>query len=434
MPSLRARLSRIRIFQPLARRDFALLAGAAGISLLGDGFFSVALAWQVYEISNLPTALSLVGAAWTLPVVIFILLGGVFSDRYDRRWLMIGADVVRAVAIGLLGFLSISGVLELWHVIALIAFVGLGDAFFNPASTAIVPDLLPDELLPQANALQGLVRPMMVRLVGPAIGGFVVAAVGPGVAFLVDGATFLVSMVLLAAISARPVRAATAASLRRTIAEVGEGLAFVRRTPWLWATLVSAMFSLLLFVGPVQVLLPFLVKNRLALEADALGLIFAVGGVGSVLAAVAVGQLGLPRLRVTVMYAAWALGVALLAGYGLMTSLWHALVVGFVSAALFEIGAIIWVTLLQQLVPRRLLGRVSSLDWLVSTGLVPVSFALTGPVSEMIGPGTTMVAGGLIGSVLMGALLFWPGVRDPERGLVEPIPEADEGTPLAEAG
>ncbi len=434
MPSPRARLSRIRIFLPLARRDFALLAGAAGISLLGDGFFSVALAWQVYEISNLPTALSIVGAAWTLPVVIFILLGGVFSDRYDRRWLMIGADVVRAAAIGLLGVLSISGALELWHVIGLIAFVGLGDAFFNPASTAIVPDLLPDELLPQANALQGLVRPMMVRLVGPAIGGFVVAAVGPGVAFLVDGATFLVSMVLLAAIAARPVRAATEASLRRTIAEVGEGLDFVRRTPWLWATLVSAMFSLLLFVGPVQVLLPFLVKNLLTLEADALGLIFAVGGVGSVLAAVAIGQLGLPRLRVTVMYMAWALGVALLAGYGLMTSLWHALVVGFVSAALFEIGAIIWVTLLQQLVPRRLLGRVSSLDWLVSTGLVPVSFALTGPVSEVIGPGTTMVAGGLIGSVLMGALLFWPGVRDPERGLVEPIPEAEEGTPLAEAG
>jgi DHA3 family tetracycline resistance protein-like MFS transporter len=241
-------------------------------------------------------------------------------------------------------------------------------------------------------------------------------------------------MVLLAAITARPVRRATEASLRRTIAEVGEGLDFVRRTPWLWATLVSAMFSLLLFVGPVQVLLPFLVKNRLALEADALGLIFAVGGIGSVLAAVAVGQLGLPRLRVTVMYAVWALGVALLAGYGLMTSLWHALVVGFVSAALFEIGAIIWVTLLQQLVPRRLLGRVSSLDWLVSTGLVPVSFALTGPVSELIGPGTTMVAGGLIGSVLMGALLFWPGVRDPDRGLVQPIPEADEATPLAEAG
>ena len=437
MPSptvlLRARLSRIRILQPLAHRDFALLTTAAAISLLGDGFFSVALAWQVYEISNLPTALSIVGAAWTLPVVIFILLGGVFSDRYDRRWLMIGADIVRAAAIGLLGILAITEVIELWHVIALIAFVGLGDAFFNPASTAIVPDLLPDEMLPQANALQGLFRPMMVRLVGPAIGGFVVAAFGPGVAFLVDGATFLVSMVALAAITARPVRAAAASSLRRTFSEVGEGLAFVRRTPWLWATLVSAMFSLLLFVGPVQVLLPFLVKNRLGLEADALGFIFALGGIGSVLAAIAVGQLGLPRLRMTVMYSSWAVGVALLAGYGLMGSLWHALAVSFVSAALFEVGAIIWVTLLQQLVPRRLLGRVSSLDWLVSTGLVPVSFALTGPVSAAIGPGTTMVVGGLVGAILMFALLFWPGVRDPERGLVAPVDGMEAVDTLAEA-
>jgi hypothetical protein len=424
---LRARLRRVRLLQPLARRDFALLAAAALVSLLGDGFFSVALAWQVYEISNLPTALSVVGAAWTLPVVIFILLGGVFSDRYDRRWLMIGADIVRALAIGAMGILSLAGVIELWHVIVLIAFVGLGDAFFNPASTAIVPDLLPDELLPQANALQGLVRPMAVRLIGPAIGGFVVASLGAGAAFLVDGGSFLLSMVALAAIATRPAHVAGGATVRRTFREVGEGLAFVRRTPWLWATLVSAMFSLLLFIGPVQVLLPFLVKNRLELDADALGLIFAVGGVGSVLAALAIGQLGLPRRRITVMYLSWALGVALLAGYGAMSSLWHALVVGFASAALFEVGAIIWVTLLQQLVPRHLLGRVSSLDWLVSTGLVPLSFALTGPVSAAIGPGTTMIAGGLIGAVLMGGLLFYPGVRDPERDATPaqqaPMPE-----------
>lgn len=424
---LRARLRSIRLLQPLAHRDFALLAGAAAISLLGDGFFTVALAWQVYEISNLPTALSLVGAAWTLPVVIFILIGGVLSDRYDRRWLMIAADVVRALAIGTMGVLSLSGAIELWHVIVLIAFVGLGDAFFNPASTAIVPDLLPAELLPQANALQGTFRPMAVRLVGPAIGGFVVASMGPGAAFLIDGGSFIASMLALAAMSSRPVRSVAAASVRRTVAEIGEGLAFVRRTPWLWATLVSAMFSLLLFIGPVQVLLPFLVKNRLELDADALGLIFAIGGVGSVLAALVIGQVGLPRRMITVMYVSWAVGVALLAGYGLMNSLWQALLAGFVSAALFEVGAIIWITLLQQLVPRHLLGRVSSLDWLVSTGLVPVSFALTGPISEAIGPGTTMVLGGLVGAVLMGALLFYPGVRDPERRALtlqrEPMPE-----------
>jgi hypothetical protein len=132
-------------------------------------------------------------------------------------------------------------------------------------------------------------------------------------------------------------------------------------------------------------------------------------------AAIAVGLLGLPRLRMTAMYAAWAVGVALLAGYGVMTAFWMALVVGAASAALFEVGSIIWTTLLQQLVPRELLGRVSSLDWLVSTGLVPVSYALTGPVAGAIGAGPTMVAGGLVGAVFMGGLLFVPRVRDPER-------------------
>ena len=412
---LRARLRRIRLLEPLGQRDFALLTAGWVVSLLGDGFFSVALAWQVYDISNVPTALSIVGVAWTLPLILFILLGGVFSDRYDRRLMMIGADLVRAAAMGLLGVLSIAGVIELWHVVALIAFVGLGDAFFNPASTSIVPDLVREEQLPQANALQGMARPLMVRLIGPAIGGITVAGLGPGVAFVVDAASFLISSVAILLISARPTREVMGHGLRHTIAEVREGLAFVRRNPWCWATLLSAMFSLLVFIGPVQVLLPYLVKNRLDLGPEALGAIFAVSGIGAIGAAIAVGQLGLPRRRITIMYLVWSAGVALFAGYGLMTSLWQAVIIGFGTAALFEVGQIIWITLLQTLVPRELLGRVSSLDWLVSTGLVPLSFALTGPVSALLGPGPTMIVAGLLGSVLMGVLLFVPGVRDPER-------------------
>jgi predicted outer membrane lipoprotein len=421
--SWRRRLGRIRILQPLAERDYALLTGGSLISSLGDGFFYVALAWKVYELSNVPTALSLVGLAWTLPLVLFVLLGGVFSDRYDRRWLMVGADLVRAAAIGLLGILSLWGVLELWHVVALIAFVGLGDAFFNPASTAIVPDLLPDEQLPQANALQGLLRPLAIRLIGPALGGFIVAGVGSGTAFVLDAASFLASAAAVAAITTRPGREVTAHGVRQTLHEVREGLTFVRATPWIWATLVSAMLSLLVFVGPEQVLLPFLVKNRLGLGADALGGIFAVGGVGAILMAITVGQLGQPRLRVTAMYAAWSVGVLLIAGFGLMTALWQAMLLSAVGGGLFELGQMIWTTLLQQLVPRDLLGRVSSLDWLVSVGLVPVSFALTGPVAGAIGPEGTMVAAGTVGSLLMSSLLFFPGVRDPERSAQpEPSP------------
>jgi DHA3 family tetracycline resistance protein-like MFS transporter len=409
-------LRSVRLLEPLARRDFALLAGASTVSLLGDGFFFIALAWQVYELSNVPTAMSVVGVAWTLPLVLFLLLGGVFTDRYDRRRLLISADLLRAAAIGQIADLSIGGGLQLWHVIALIAFVGVGDAFFNPASTAIVPDLLPEELLPQANALQGLIRPLMMRLIGPAIGGFVVAGLGSGPAFAVDAASFVVSAAAVWAIAARPLPGERPRhSLRQTLVEVGQGFAFVRANPWCWATLLSAMLSLLVFFGPMQVLLPYLVKNRLDLGPEALGTIFAVSGVGSILSALVIGQTGLPRLRITAMYASWSLGVAMFVVYGLMTDLWMALVAGFVTAALFQLGQIIWTTLLQQLVPRDLLGRVSSLDWLVSSGLVPVSFALTGPVAAVFGPGATMVGAGLIGGLLMGLLLFVPGVRDPER-------------------
>jgi len=421
---LRARLRAVKLLEPLGERDFALLTTGSIVSLLGDGFFTVALAWQVYEISNVPTALSVVGVAWTLPLVAFLLLAGVFTDRYDRRLLMIGADLVRGLAIGLLGVLSVTGMIELWHVIALIAFVGLGDAFFNPASTAIVPDLLPEDRLPQANALAGLVRPLMIRLAGPAIGGFVVAGFGAGSAFLVDAASFGVSALAIGAISARPSRVVANHGLRQTLIEVREGFAFVRANPWVWATLLAAMLSLLVFIGPIQVLLPFLVKNRLGLGADALGAIFAVSGIGAIAAAVAVGQLGIPRRRITLMYASWATGVLLFAGYGLMTALWQAMLIGALTAGLFEVGSIIWTTLLQQLVPRELLGRVSSLDWLVSTGLVPASFALTGPVAGAIGPANTLIGAGLLGSVLMGGLIVIPGVRDPERSELQPDTDA----------
>jgi predicted MFS family arabinose efflux permease len=422
--SFAQRLLGSRLAQPLRKRDYRLLAFGAVVSLLGDGFFYVALAWQVYEITNLPTALSFVGVAWTLPMVFFVLIGGAFSDRYDRRRLLIGADLLRGAAIGAMALLSISGSIELWHIAALVIFVGVGDAFFNPASTAIVPDLVPEAHLPAANALVGIYRPMVAQLIGPALAGFVVAAVGPGAAFGFDALTFVVSAVAVVAIRTRPApRTEPPPPIRRTFTEVREGLRFVRANPWCWATLLSAMMSLLVFLGPMEVLVPFLVKNRLNLGPESLGAIFAAGGVGSILMALFIGNVGQPHRRVTAMYASWSLAVATMAAYGLMTALWQGLVIGFVVAAGFELGQMIWTTMLQQLVPRDLLGRVSSLDWMVSTGLVPLSFALTGPVAELLGPERTMIGAALLGAVLMGMLLFVPGVRDPERGPVSPPPQ-----------
>jgi DHA3 family tetracycline resistance protein-like MFS transporter len=415
------------LVRPLETRDYRLLVIGAVVSLLGDGFFYVALAWQVYEISNVPTALSLVGVAWTLPMVFLVLVGGALADRYDRRRLMIGADLLRGAAVAGMAALSLAGTLELWHVAVLIFFVGMGDAFFNPASTAIVPDVVPEAHLPAANALAGIYRPLVFRLIGPAIAGFTIAAVGPGAAFGVDAATFAVSAAAIAAIRGRPaVREAASAGVRQVVDDVAQGLRYVRGQPWIWATLVSAMLSLLVFLGPVEVLVPFLVKNRLELGPESLGAIFAAGGVGSILMAVAIGSVGQPRRRVTVMFLSWSRGVLAMATYGVMTSLWQALLASLVAHALFELGQVIWTTMLQQRVPRDLLGRVSSLDWMVSTGLVPISYALTGPAAGAFGPEATMVGAALLGAVLMLALLFVRGVRDPERdpapgrGIAEP--------------
>src|SRR3954469_8951811 len=129
------RLVTIRILAPLRVRDFRLVWAGMTISALGDGIYTVALAWQVYDISKTPTALSLVGVAWFLPQIGAVLLAGVIADRVDRRWLMIAADILRAVAIGVMGILSVTGQLELWHTWILVAFVGIGDAFFYPAYT-----------------------------------------------------------------------------------------------------------------------------------------------------------------------------------------------------------------------------------------------------------------------------------------------------------
>ena len=203
---------RLGVLRPFAIRDFRLLWTGMTVSLLGDGIFIVAMAWQVYELSNSPSALALVGLAWTAPMVVFLLLGGVIADRFDRRRVMILSDAIRAVAVGAMGVLAVTGSLELWHLYALAALYGAGDALFPPAFGATIPDLVPQHLLVQANSVDGLVRPFAMQLVGPALGGVLVDAVGVGTVFLLDAGTFVVSMTMLALM--RPVAAGPRAGRR----------------------------------------------------------------------------------------------------------------------------------------------------------------------------------------------------------------------------
>lgn len=394
-------------------RDFRLLWSGATASLVGDGAFLVALAWQVYAMSGGPGGMSLVGIAMTVPTIAFLLVGGVASDRLERRWLLVGADLLRALAVALLAGLAIGGQLQLWHVVVLAAFYGTGSAFHAPAFDALVPELLAGERLTQANALDQLIRPLALRLAGPALGGLIVGIAGAAGVFLLDCATFLAAAgtVLMMSPSTRAAGGGEGEELPSLRDDLKDGWRFVRGHAWLWATFVSAAIAYLLFMGPVEVLLPWVVKTGMHGSAFDLGLVFAAGGLASMATALAVGKLGLPRRGITYMLIAWTLATLAVAGYGAAAAIWQLMLASAAFNALETAGTIVWATTKQRHVPSQLLGRVSSLDWLISVGLLPLSFALTGPVSAAIGARATLVGAGILGAIVTLAALYVPGMR-----------------------
>ena len=404
--------SRVNLLAPLRNRDFRLLWTGMTISLIGDGIFLVAMAWQAYELWNAPAALSLLGIGMTIPTIAFLLPAGVLSDRVDRRSLMLGADLARALVLAALAVLAITSLLTFWELVLLVALYGVGTAFFTPAFEAIVPDIVPRSDLAAANSLDQFVRPITLRLAGPALGGALVAGVGTGVAFSVDAFSFLISA--FAVFLMRPPAHPRSEHVESSLGAVKEGLRFVRRRVWLWGTLVSAAIAYLAFMGPAEVLLPYVVKNELHASAGDLGLVFAAGGIGAIGAALFMGQRGHPRRDVTLMYAVWTLATLAVAGYGLATASWQLMIACLFFNALETVGTIIWATIKQRHVPASMLGRVSSLDWLISIGLLPLSFALTAPIAGLIGVRATLVGAAVIGGVVTLGALFLPGMRDIE--------------------
>jgi transmembrane secretion effector len=412
--------SRVNLLAPLRLRDFRLLWLGMTVSLVGDGIFFVAMAWEAYSLWNAPAALSLIGIGMTVPMIAFLLPAGVLSDRLDRRALMLCADIGRAVAISVLAVLSLTGRLTFWELMVVVAFYSIGTAFFTPAFEAIVPDIVPASSLAAANSLDQFVRPIALRLAGPALGGALVAGLGVGAAFAVDAASFAASTLAVALMRA-PAHPRTD-HVHSSWSAVKEGLEFVRRRVWLWGTLLSAAIAYLAFMGPTEVLLPYLVKNDLHASAGDLGLVFAAGGIGAIAAALIMGQRGHPGRDVTLMYATWTLATLAVAGYGLASASWQLMIACLVFNALEAAGTIVWATIKQRHVPSSMLGRVSSLDWLISIGLLPISFAITAPVAGLIGARATLVGAGAIGGAITLGALFLPGMRE-----IEGRPDVAEG-------
>ncbi|MGZ4110267.1 MAG: MFS transporter [Actinomycetota bacterium] len=407
-------IDRVAILRPLRVRDFRMLWIGTTVSLLGDGIFPVALAWEVLHLSNSATALALVGVTWSLPQIPLILLAGVVTDRLDRRHIVVAASLAQGVAVLAMALLSLAGRLELWHVFALAVLFGTGEAFFMPPVNALVADVVPQELLVEANSNRQTVRPLAMNFIGPALGGVIVGALGTGWAFMADAVSFVAGAVFVLGIRHRP--APRERTEQSAWADARVGLRYVKERTWLWGAMVAATIVLLVYLGPFEVLIPFIVKNGLHGSAGDLGLVFAAGGLGAIAVSVIVGQRGLPRRAVTFMYVAWIVATGVLAAFALVQNVWQAMLVSAVMNGAFSGLIVVWYTLMQTLVPRSLLGRVSSIDWLISAALVPVSFAITGPIAGAIGARPTVAIAGISGALfLIAFVLLVPGLRDPER-------------------
>ena len=415
---------RVRFARALRSRPFALLWAGQTISALGDGAFYTAIAWQVILLTGSATAMGAVLVAQAVPRLIFMLLGGVLADRLPRRLVLLASNASRALAVGAIAALGALGLLQLWHLVALALFFGVADAFFLPAYQSIQPQLVAVEALPSANALNSAGRQLSL-LAGPALGAACITLAGPFAAFAVDGASFVVAALCLLFVAVPHVVPAPTAAGRRPsmVREVREGLGYVVRSPWLWVTITVAS---LLNVGitPIVVALPKLVRDDFTTGVWLLGAALALSSAGSLLATLVVGQLRHPHHRGLIAYAgviASALGMAaigvphVLGLLGLALTQTGAVAAVLVGAAVFGAGlgvfSIIWDTVLQELIPAEMLGRVSSIDFLGSFALAPIGLGLAGVLADRIGPAQVFVAGGALNLALALLALTVRGIR-----------------------
>jgi DHA3 family tetracycline resistance protein-like MFS transporter len=398
---------RWRVLAPFHSREYRLLITAVSLSIFADGMFAVVLALQVIELDNNPVSLSIVTTCWGAAFVAFVLVGGITADRIKQRTIIIFTESVNVISASAIAVLGLVGALQVWHLAVASAAMGTAAAFFFPAYSAILPRILPAEQLLAANGVEGVVRPVFQRAIGPAVAGIVVGATFPALGATTVAALFAIGLMLLVA-----TRSSSKAHLAdpdherpHVLRDMRDGFVFMLRTPWLLWTLLFASMMVLLVLGPIEVLLPFIVDDRFADGAKTYGFILACFGTGSALGALAVSARRLPRRYLSVMMAMWSLGCIPLAVLGFTSSFPVMAVATFVIGVTDGAGMVIWGTLLQRRVPREMLGRVSSLDFFVSLAFMPVSFAIVGPLSKVVSMETIFLVAGIV-PVVFAAIAF----------------------------
>ena len=392
------------LLRPFAVRDFRLLFSGETISVIGDQFHFVALAWLTLQLTGSGLALGSVLMVAAIPRGVFMLLGGALSDRFSPRSLMLGSNAIRAVLVGIMAALVLTDRAELWQLFVMAGLFGVVDALFYPAIGAILPMLVDEETLPPANAaLQG--SQQLASLIGPAAAGVLVALVNTGPAFVIDAFSFAIaSVALFFVVGGR--RAATAEGPAEArpglLSSVGVGLRYAWRDPAIRSLIVlSAAFNFAL-TGPITVGIPYLADQRFDGGPAAFGIILSGFGAGALVGAVVAGSV--PRIR-RLGAVVLTIGVGIGAAVSLI-GLAPNVPLAFVLLAVIGLGAgflnVHVVSWLQARTAEEMRGRVMSLVMIGSAGLVPVSYAVSGAIVDF-GAVTIMFAVG--GAIITGASL-----------------------------
>lgn len=365
---------------------------------------SIALAFAVLRIGGTATELGLVLAVGLVSRVAFYLIGGVWADRLPRQLVMLASDLVRAAQQLTVGILLITGNARIWHLVAGAIVYGLAAAFFQPASTALVPATVSRSRLQQANALMGLSR-STTSVAGPLLSGLLVAVFGPGWVFIINGITFIVSAVTLAMLHVEPAVQAARQSFLRDLALGWHELAI---RPWYWMNLsVHAIWA---FAFAAFYVLGPLVAARQLGGSSAWGVISACLGVGLVVGGIISLRLvpARPLIAANLALTPAALPLLALAAPLPAAAIGLTCIVAFAGLAFLNE---VWDAVMQQLIPAAVLSRVTSYDYLISSIAMPVGYALSGPVAQRFGISSTLVAAAIILAVPSIASVFLPGVR-----------------------
>jgi MFS family permease len=389
---------------------------AQATSMVGDQIAPVALAFAVIGLTGSAKDLGVVLAARLIPMLVFLLAGGVWADRFDRRGMMVLSDTIRCASQGVLALLLLVGHAQIWHLVLLQALHGIGTGLFRPASTGLTPQTVSPARLQQANALLSLTVSSSA-LVGPAVAGVLVSAFGSGWAIAVDAATFAVSAAFLTRLTLP--RTLERGASRSFVSELAEGWRETTARSWIWVSIVGFMLSQFLVLSTLFVLGPFVSKDAFG-GAAAWGLILAGLGAGAI-----AGDLAALRYRpsrpLLVSQAASLLLAPLMIALAVAPPLVVVTGASVVAGVALSLGNTLWFTALQENVPEHALSRVASFDWMGSMALRPVGYVLAGLVGAAIGPRITLLGAAGLAVATQFVVLSVPGIRE-FRGRPRPTP------------